>query len=190
MYWECVLASHQFTTTIVHTKYGISVWNYNISTDTPRDFVDCIVDVGTIFRRKSDTVNIIICGLIPHDECWSVNRLLINKVNDILKYEWHKNGFAFIVQDHGLALPNESLGYSLFCKHSLYLVEQKNVRFAKAIVSMGAAQNNQINFSSNSRNTLYSDVISFSFKEDDFPTLTNVCWPVSKSLTCSNPCHC
>ena len=73
----------------------------NISTDSPRDIADCIVDVGTIFWRKSNTVNIIICGLIPRDECWSVNKLLINKVNDILKYECHKNGFVFIVQDHG-----------------------------------------------------------------------------------------
>ena len=41
----------------------------NISTDSPRDIADCIVDVGTIFRRKSITMNIIICGLIPRDEC-------------------------------------------------------------------------------------------------------------------------
>ena len=41
----------------------------NISTDSPRDIADCIVDVGTIFRRKSNMVNIIICGLIPRDEC-------------------------------------------------------------------------------------------------------------------------
>ena len=55
----------------------------NISTDSPRDIADCIVDVGTIFRRKSNIVNIIICGLVPHEECWSVNRLLIDKENDI-----------------------------------------------------------------------------------------------------------
>ena len=81
----------------------------NISTDFPRDFADCIVDEGTIFRRKSNTVKFTICGLIPRDECWSVNRLLINKVNGILKSECHKNGFVFIVQDHGWTLPNGSL---------------------------------------------------------------------------------
>ena len=81
----------------------------NISTDSPRDIADYIFDEGTIFRRKSNTANIIICGLIPRDECWSVNRLLINKVNGILKYEYHKNGFVFIVQDHEWTLPNRSL---------------------------------------------------------------------------------
>ena len=48
------------------------------------------------------------------------------------------------------------------------------------------AQNNQVNFSFKIRNKLYSDVskqsvpatFSFSFKEDDFPPLTNVGQPV------------
>ena len=71
-----------------------------ISTDSPSDIADCILDEGTIFWRKSNTVNIIMCGLIPRDECWLVNRLLINKVNGILKYDYHKTGFVFIVQDH------------------------------------------------------------------------------------------
>ena len=59
---------------------------------------------------------------------------------------------------------------------------------------MLTAQNNQINFSFKNHNTLYSDVskqsipatISFSFKEDDFPPLTNVFRLVSKSGNCSN----
>ena len=122
-----------------------------------------------------------------------VNRLLINKVNDILKYECHKNGFVFIVQNHGWILPNGSLDCSLFYKDSPHLVEQGNVKLAKSIVSMLTAQNNQINFSFRIRNTLYGDVskqsvpatISFSFKEDDFPPLTHVGRPVSKSGNCS-----
>ena len=63
----------------------------NISTDSPRDIADIIVDVGTIFQRKSNMMNIII---MPRDECWSVNRLLINKVNDILKCDCDRNGLV------------------------------------------------------------------------------------------------
>ena len=96
----------------------------NIPTDSTRDIADCIVDVGTIFRRKSNMVNTIIWGLIPHDEWWSINRLLINRVNDVLKYECHKNGFVFIVQDRGWTLPNGSLDCSIFYKDSLHLVER------------------------------------------------------------------
>ena len=107
----------------------------NISTDSPRDIADCIVDVGTVFRRKSNTVNIIICGLTPRDECWSVNRLLISKVNDILKYGCFKNCFVCIVHEHGWILTNETLDCSLFYKDSLHFVEQGNGKLAKSIVS-------------------------------------------------------
>ena len=59
---------------------------------------------------------------------------------------------------------------------------------------MLTVQNNQIIFSFNIHDTLYSDVskqsvlatISFSFKEDDFPPLTIICRPVSKSGIYSN----
>ena len=117
----------------------------NISTESLRDIADCIVDVGTVFRKKSNTVNIIICGLIPCDECWSVNRLLINKVNDILKYDCHKNGFAFIVQDHGWILSNGPFDCFPFYEDSLHLVKKGNVKLAKSIVSTVTAQNNLIN---------------------------------------------
>ena len=121
-------------------------------TDSPRDIADCILDVGTIFRRKSNKVNIIICGLTPRDECWSINRLLVNKVNDILKYECHKKGFVFLVQDHRWTLPDGSLDCSLFYKDSLHLVALGNVKLAKSIVSMLTPQNNQINFLFKNRN--------------------------------------
>ena len=127
----------------------------NISTDSPRDIADCIVDVGTIFRRKSNIVNIIICGLVPHEECWSVNRLLIDKENDIWKYECHKNEFAFIVQDHGWPFTNGFFDCSLFYKDCLHLVEQGNIKLAKSIVSTLSAWNNQINFSPNNRNVMF-----------------------------------
>ena len=111
-----------------------------------------------------------------------------------MKYECHKNGFVFIVQDHGWTLSNGSLGCSLFNKDSLHLVEQENVKLAKSIVSTLTAQNNQINFSFKKCNILYSDIskqsvpatISFSFKDDDFRPLTNVCRPVPRSGNCSN----
>ena len=103
-----------------------------------------------------------------------------------MKHECHKNGFAFIVQDHGWTLPNGSLDCFLFYKDSLHLIEQGNVKLAKSIVSMLAPQINQINFYSDGSKQSVPASICFSFKEDDFPPLTNVCQPVSKSENCSN----
>ena len=79
MLWRAIsLPLPQYVRNII-----VQCWAINISTDSPRDIANCIFDVGTIFQRRSNMVNIIICGLIP-DECWSVDRLLINKINDIL----------------------------------------------------------------------------------------------------------
>ena len=50
--------------------------------------------------------------LVPRDECWSVNRVLINEVNEILKYQCNINGFAFIFQDCGWTLANASITLS------------------------------------------------------------------------------
>ena len=46
--------------------------------------------------------------LIPRDEFWSVNRVLLNGVNEILKHQCNMNGFAFIFQDHGWTFANGS----------------------------------------------------------------------------------
>ena len=81
--------------------------------------------------------------------------------------------FVFIVQDHG-------------CKDPLHLVEQGNVKLEKLTVSMLTPQINQMNFYSDISKQSVPASISFSFKEDDFPLLTNVCRPVSKSGNCSN----
>ena len=68
MLWQTISLSLPSSVQIIVVQCGTN----KISTDSP--------------QRKSNTVNII-CGFMPCDECWSVNRLLINKVNDILKYE-------------------------------------------------------------------------------------------------------
>ena len=90
-------------------------------------------------------MNIITFGLILRDECWSFNRLLINKENEILKYECHKNGFVFTFHNHEWTLPIGSLDFSLFYKDSLYLSEQGNVKLAKSIMSTLTARNDQNN---------------------------------------------
>ena len=68
----------------------------NIPIDTPRDIADCIISIGSIFQKKSSGIDVSVCGLIRRDESWSVNRGLINEVNEILKYQCNINGFTFI----------------------------------------------------------------------------------------------
>ena len=115
-------------------------------------------------------------------------------MNDILKYVFHRNSFVFIVQDHGFKHTNGSLDWSLLYKDSLHLVKQGNIKLAKSVLSMLTAWNNLSINSSPIIKTLYSDVskqfvpvtISFSFKEDDFPSLLDVFQPITKSVNNSS----
>ena len=148
----------------------------NISIDTPRDIADCIMIAGSILQKKSSDTNISICGLISRDEGWSVNRVLINEVNEILKHQCNINGFAFIFQDHGWTFANGSLDCSLFYKDMFHLIEKGNDKLAKSITFSITSRYNHINLYSTNSNTSYSDItrqkvqskISFLLNEHNF----------------------
>ena len=162
----------------------------NTPLDTPCDIADCIISTGSIFQKKSSGVDVSVCGLIPHDESWSVNRGLINEVNEILKYQCNINGFTFIFQDQGWTFVNGSLDCSLFYKDLLHLIEQGNIKLVKSITLTTTSRYKDINLSSTNSNTSYSDItrqevqstISFCLNEHDFPPLPNVCQPISSML--------
>ena len=163
----------------------------NISIHTPRDIADCIISIGSILQNKSSGINVSICGLIPCDDGWSVNRILINEVNEILKHQCNINGFAFIFQDHGWTFANGSLDCSLFCEDILHRIEKGNVKLAKSITLSITSRYNHINLSSTNNNTSYSDItrqkvqstISFLLNEHDFPLLSNVCQPILSNVS-------
>ena len=105
----------------------------NIPIDTPRDTADCTISIGAIFQKKSSGINVSICGLIPGDEGWSVNTVLINEVNEILKHQCNINGFAFIFKDHGCTFANSSLDCSLLYKDLLHVIKKGNFKLANSI---------------------------------------------------------
>ena len=105
----------------------------NIPIDNPRDIADCIITIVSIFQKKSSGIDVSVCGLIPHDESWSVNRGFINKVNDILKYQCNINGFNFIFQNQGWTFANGSLDCSLSYKDLLHLIKQGDIKLAKSV---------------------------------------------------------
>ena len=96
----------------------------NTPINTPRDIADCIISIASIFQKKSSGINVSVCGLIPRDECWSVNSVTIHEVNEILKHQCNINGLAFIFQDHGWTFANGSLDCSLFYKDLLNLIHK------------------------------------------------------------------
>ena len=149
-------------------------------TDSPMDIDDCIVNIGFCLREKASGINVFICGLIPRDESWSVNTVLIKDVNKILKYLCLKHDFPFIDQSNGWTLPNGDLDPSLFFRDYLHLIEEGNIKLAKLIIN-SIAQTNDICFSSNTgKRDPYSDTckikasdsFALALNEADFPPLS------------------
>ena len=156
----------------------------NIIIDTSHVIANCILSIGSIFQKKSSAIKVIVSGLILRDESWSVNRILINEVNKVLKYQCNINGFyiyinAFIVQIHGWTFTNGFLDCFLFYKDLLHLIEQGNVKLTKSWY-------NHINLSSANSNMSYTDntrqkvqfTFSFLLYKRDFPPLFNFCQPI------------
>ena len=63
----------------------LSLKNVDINKDIPYDIAQGLIAIGSVFKYHSSNPNIFICGILSRDESFSVNRLIINEVNDILK---------------------------------------------------------------------------------------------------------
>ena len=152
----------------------------NLFTDSLLDVADCIVKIGSCLSEKSSSVNIFICGLIPRDESWSVNKVLIEDVNRILKYLCSKHDFYYIEQSNGWTLSNGDLDPSLFFRVSLHLIEEGNVKLAKLIINSITLTNNRCFSSNTDKRYSYDDTcknndsiyFALTLNETDFPLLS------------------
>ena len=56
----------------------------NINKDPPHDTAQGLIVIGSSFKNRFNNPNVFICGLLPRDECFSINRVIIDEINDIL----------------------------------------------------------------------------------------------------------
>ena len=68
----------------------------NVNKDPPYDIVQGLIAIGSVFKNYSSNPNIFICGTLPRNESFSINRLIINEVNDLLKSKFSVKNFHFI----------------------------------------------------------------------------------------------
>ena len=52
----------------------------NLFLDAPEDIVDGIIEIESNFKRLCTYVNVFICGVLPRDCYWSINRVYEIKV--------------------------------------------------------------------------------------------------------------
>ena len=134
----------------------------NINKDSPYDIAQGLIAIGSVFKNQSSNPNIFICGLLPRDESFSINRLIINEVNDLLKSKCLVKSFHFINQNNGWTLNNGKLEFSLFYSDALHLVEKGNLKLGKSILKA---------IDSNSNANPYKNAVCFNLNECDLPPL-------------------
>ena len=85
----------------------------NVLLDSPRNTVDGILEVPRSFKTNYSCANVVIYGILPRDDSFSVNRVSIKKVNQILKLKCYESSYTFVVYDSGWTLSNCSLNADL-----------------------------------------------------------------------------
>ena len=100
----------------------------------PNDIVQGLIATDSSFKSRFNNPNIFICGSLPCDECFSINRVIIDEINDPLSFKCSVNNFHFIDQSNRQTLNNGTLDFSLFYSDGLHLVEKSNLELGKSIL--------------------------------------------------------
>ena len=133
------------------------------------------------FRNRLPKVKIFISGILPRDECYSVNRILIKEINAILKCKCAFYRFNFIEQEQGWTDNNDALDPSLFHQDKLHLIQKGNMKLSESIMTAtedaNIGENTLFNEMANKKHNqfmkTYTMGVSFKLNHTDFPLLLN-----------------
>ena len=151
----------------------------NINKDCPCDIAQGLIAISSVFRNQSSKPNIFICGALPQNESFSINRLIVNEVNDdLLKSKCLVKGFRFIRENNGWSLNNGTVDFSLFYSDALHLIKRGNLKLGKSILEA---------IDSTSNANPYKRAICFNLNEYNFPPLPS---PTTRSKRLHSPVKC
>lgn len=54
----------------------------NINKGSLLDIVESLIEIGKYFNERSRNIKIVNSGIVPRNQCWSLNRIILIKVND------------------------------------------------------------------------------------------------------------
>ena len=131
----------------------------NLLLDSPKDIADGILEIARLFEINYSRVNVIICGILPHDDSWSVNQVSIKKVNQILKLKCCESSYTFATHSRSWTLAGGSLNADLYYSDRLHLVEKGNLKLAESIFNLIEVSNNSNH--NNKFSKSYEMVVSF-----------------------------
>ena len=127
--------------------------------DLPEDIADGVIELSETSQSKYNLINIATGGIHPCDDSRSINRVLIKKINEILK-------------DSCWTVANGSLNPDLFFLDNVHLVEQGNLKLAESIFS--SIENfNSVTCNKQKKFLIsYKMAVPFKLSNSDFPPLS------------------
>ena len=135
----------------------------------PEDIADSIIEIGSTFKRLYTNVNVFICGILSCDCYWSINRVYIKDVNEILKLKCVRFSFSFVQ-----TLANGSLNPEPFYSDKINLVEKGNLKLSKSIRKSIGDFYDTGNINRYQLTKSYKMGVSFVLSNADFPLLSTV----------------
>ena len=102
-------------------KYNVLCGTNNLLLDSSKDIADGIFEIARLLEINYSCVSVIVCGILPRDNSWSVNRVSIKKVNQILKLKCCESSYTFVSCDRGWTLVHGSLNADLYYSDRLHL---------------------------------------------------------------------
>ena len=142
----------------------------SIQPDSSEEIVDSILEIALSLKRKYHHLNIAVCGLLPHDVNWSVNRIYINEINDYLLCKCSLNDFNF-VKPKDSTLHNGSLKPNLFYMDNLHLIEEENMKLSESIINVIKTNKNITTESISISSKCFNHAADFNINDHDFPPL-------------------
>ena len=126
----------------------------NIPIYSPQRIADCIISTGFISRKKSNSINTSVCGLIPCDECWlGIHKLTEWNLGVSVQYKCLYFHIPRSWMDSCQRLPQLLFVLQRFAAPT----EHGNVKLAKSITL--TPRYNHINRSSTNSNMSYSAIL-------------------------------
>ena len=144
-------------------------WTNNLLLGSSKDIADDILEIARLFEMNYSCVNVIICGILSHDDSWSVNQVSIKKVNQILKLKCYKSSCTFVSHNRGWTLVDGSLNADLYYSGRSHLVEKGNLKLDESIFNSIEVSNDSNHNNKFSRS--YKMAVSFKLNNAEFPPL-------------------
>ena len=117
------------------TDILILIGTNNTNNDNSLSIVNGIISCGLAARRRKNTLNIHIIGLLPRDEVMSPRRYKIDQVNKLLETECRTNNFLYMpVLNEEWVDRNYILRTNLYHTDYLHLSQCGNSKLAKCII--------------------------------------------------------